>query len=309
MTSAASTHGILALVAALLLATMASTTPIQAAGLAGRRGLQNTPTSAPAPASEVREAAANCEEGTAVGRKFKSWRPLRRRRPALPKSLGRSNSNSLTRPHSLTRTHLTHPRSPQAPAVTAQGGPFTASASTLPPSWLPSGGPYQGDGTAFSQPVADGKGFACSFRYLSGWARTAFAAMNSPQWDEGAVCGRCITAWCVDERCPTRNQKVQVQVSSAARAGGGWGASVGGGRAMGRPWRLQMWQVFLLLLPVPSCPPPCRPMPPDCGQVPRVQARVSRAKQPLQGEGVVCETRRRRQVTPPSPPHSRRPAA
>ena len=80
--------------------------------------------------------------------------------------------------------------------------------------------------------MANGKGFACSFRYLSSWARTAFAAMNAPQWDEGAVCGRCITAWCFDERCPTRNQRVQVQVSAGAvGCGGGW--------AVGRPRWLQ----------------------------------------------------------------------
>jgi hypothetical protein len=33
------------------------------------------------------------------------------------------------------------------------------------------------------------------------------------QWDNGNSCGRCLTAWCVDERCATRNKRVQVMVT------------------------------------------------------------------------------------------------
>ena len=34
-----------------------------------------------------------------------------------------------------------------------------------------------------------------------------------PQWDNGAACGRCVTAWCVDERCAVRNKRVQVMIT------------------------------------------------------------------------------------------------
>lgn len=33
------------------------------------------------------------------------------------------------------------------------------------------------------------------------------------QWDEGAACGRCITAWCVDDRRPVQGKKVTVMVT------------------------------------------------------------------------------------------------
>ena len=33
------------------------------------------------------------------------------------------------------------------------------------------------------------------------------------QWDNGNACGRCITAWCDDERCPTRGKRVQVLIA------------------------------------------------------------------------------------------------
>ena len=35
----------------------------------------------------------------------------------------------------------------------------------------------------------------------------------APQWDNGNACGRCITAWCDDERCPTRGKRVQVLIA------------------------------------------------------------------------------------------------
>ncbi|PRW44946.1 Expansin 1 [Chlorella sorokiniana] len=80
------------------------------------------------------------------------------------------------------------------------------------PWWLPQG-QWSGDGTAYSEAVSNtGKGFACSYRFLNDWASRNFAAINKPMWDEGRACGRCITAWCVDERCATRNKPVQVQV-------------------------------------------------------------------------------------------------
>ena len=36
---------------------------------------------------------------------------------------------------------------------------------------------FTGDGTAFSEAVSDGTGFACSFRSLPNWAKVDFAAM------------------------------------------------------------------------------------------------------------------------------------
>ncbi len=33
------------------------------------------------------------------------------------------------------------------------------------------------------------------------------------QWDNGKACGRCLTAWCVDERCATRHKPVQVMIT------------------------------------------------------------------------------------------------
>ncbi|KAL4419109.1 hypothetical protein ABPG77_004430 [Micractinium sp. CCAP 211/92] len=38
-------------------------------------------------------------------------------------------------------------------------------------------------------------------------------AINKPMWDDGAACGRCITAWCVDDRCPVQGKKVTVMVT------------------------------------------------------------------------------------------------
>ena len=189
-----------------------------------------------------------------------------------------------------------------APNVTAMSGPHLlggsvvgavadAVADAVAP-WLPSGR-FSGDGTAFSEAVANtGAGFACSYRYLNDWASHHFAAINKPmvrrwrlggggrwvlaggwwrlvaaggccpaagqpglplpltlllltplppaprQWDEGRACGRCLTAWCVDERCAVRNKRVQVMVTdlcpeckegARCRGGGWWGLLVGRG--------------------------------------------------------------------------------
>ena len=48
-----------------------------------------------------------------------------------------------------------------------------------------SGERFTGDGTAYSDAVADGKGFACSYRFLPPVFRTYFAAMNAAQWANG----------------------------------------------------------------------------------------------------------------------------
>lgn len=72
---------------------------------------------------------------------------------------------------------------------------------------------YSGDGTAFSDAVANtGAGFACSFRYLNNWASKYFVAMNNAQWDNGARCGTCIRAQCVDPKCPVQNKPVVAMV-------------------------------------------------------------------------------------------------
>ena len=48
------------------------------------------------------------------------------------------------------------------------------------PWWLPQG-KWSGDGTAYSEGVANtGKGFACSYRFLNDWASRNFAAINKP---------------------------------------------------------------------------------------------------------------------------------
>lgn len=74
---------------------------------------------------------------------------------------------------------------------------------------------FEGDATAYSPSVTKeqaGKGFACSFRSLSPTPRRFFAAINSPQWSDGTVCGKCISIKCIDSFCPTQNKTVVVQV-------------------------------------------------------------------------------------------------
>ncbi|EFN56252.1 hypothetical protein CHLNCDRAFT_51929 [Chlorella variabilis] len=96
-------------------------------------------------------------------------------------------------------------------AVAAAAASAATGAGPVP--WLPSV-LFSGDGTAFSEAVPNtGKGFACSYRYLNDWASTHFAAINRPMWENGDACARCLTAWCVDERCATRNKRVQVMVT------------------------------------------------------------------------------------------------
>ncbi|KAL4451677.1 hypothetical protein ABPG75_007339 [Micractinium tetrahymenae] len=114
------------------------------------------------------------------------------------------------------------------PRVTAQDGPqpfaagaaagATTAANAVPlqaravPPRLPSG-VFSGDGTAYSEAV-DGTGanFACSYRYLNPYFSTNFVAINKAMWDNGNACGKCITAWCVDDRCPVKGKKVTAQV-------------------------------------------------------------------------------------------------
>eukprot|EP00887_Chlorella_sp_A99_P004320 scaffold15.g4320.t1 len=61
-------------------------------------------------------------------------------------------------------------------------------------------------------PVADGVGFACSFRSLPTFARTDFAAINNAQWDEGRNCGRCVSVRCVDPRCKVQGRDITLMV-------------------------------------------------------------------------------------------------
>ncbi|PSC67798.1 Expansin 1 [Micractinium conductrix] len=97
------------------------------------------------------------------------------------------------------------------PNVTAQSGPMPLSGGGAP--WLPAG-TFSGEGTAFSEAVpGTGAGFACSFRYLNPFFSTNFAAINRPMWDEGHACGKCVTAWCVDDLCPVKGKRVQVQIT------------------------------------------------------------------------------------------------
>lgn len=73
------------------------------------------------------------------------------------------------------------------------------------------GGEFSGDGTAYSDTVSDGTGFACSYRFLNPWARSNFAAMNAAQWDDGQSCGKCVSVRCTDSRC-TKHDPVTVYI-------------------------------------------------------------------------------------------------
>ncbi|KAL4451678.1 hypothetical protein ABPG75_007340 [Micractinium tetrahymenae] len=99
-----------------------------------------------------------------------------------------------------------------AAAASAAAGAGSAAAALPTPAWLPSG-VFSGDGTAYSEAV-DGTGanFACSYRYLNPYFSTNFVAINKAMWDNGNACGKCITAWCVDDRCPVKGKKVTAQV-------------------------------------------------------------------------------------------------
>ena len=68
------------------------------------------------------------------------------------------------------------------PNVTAfdHAGGLASAVLGRAPWWLPQG-KWSGDGTAYSEGVANtGKGFACSYRFLNDWASRNFAAINKP---------------------------------------------------------------------------------------------------------------------------------
>jgi expansin (peptidoglycan-binding protein) len=67
---------------------------------------------------------------------------------------------------------------------------------------------FTGDGTAYSDSVTDGKGFACSYRFLPEFARRNFVAMNAAQWDDGQACGKCVKVHCVDAKCTVQSEVV-----------------------------------------------------------------------------------------------------
>lgn len=71
---------------------------------------------------------------------------------------------------------------------------------------------FTGDGTAYSDAVDDGTGFACSYRHLADKTKQFFAAINSEQWDNGNACGKCVKAWCVDDFCTVRDTPVTVMI-------------------------------------------------------------------------------------------------
>jgi hypothetical protein len=71
---------------------------------------------------------------------------------------------------------------------------------------------YVGDGTAYSEAVPDGSGFACSFRKLFKHTKIYFAAINIEQWENGLSCGRCVNVLCTDPFCTVKNKKVKVQI-------------------------------------------------------------------------------------------------
>lgn len=91
-------------------------------------------------------------------------------------------------------------------------GPIATAIHNGAAEWLKSASKFHGDGTAYSDSVDTGKGFACSMRELASPFKANFAAINHAQWEEGKACGRCIKARCVDDRCPVKNKDVLVQV-------------------------------------------------------------------------------------------------
>jgi len=99
------------------------------------------------------------------------------------------------------------------PAVEASNGPSETLSASDPAAWLTSTARFKGDGTAYSDAVnGTGKAFACSFRSLNPTFSRYFAAINIHQWEEGAACGRCALARCVDDRCKVKNEDVLVQI-------------------------------------------------------------------------------------------------
>ena len=86
--------------------------------------------------------------------------------------------------------------------------------STAAPS---TSGEFTGDGTAYSETVNDGTGFACSYRFLNPWARSYFAAMNAAQWDDGMSCGKCVKVRCTDSKC-TKHDPVTLYIVDKVRS-------------------------------------------------------------------------------------------
>lgn len=71
---------------------------------------------------------------------------------------------------------------PPQPNVTAfdRTGGLAGAVLGATPWWLPQG-QWSGDGTAYSEAVANtGNRFACSYRFLNDWASRNFAAINKP---------------------------------------------------------------------------------------------------------------------------------
>ena len=89
------------------------------------------------------------------------------------------------------------------------------------------------------------------------------------QWDEGRACGKCVTAWCVDDLCPVKGKRVQVQITDLCpecKEGQFWGGRLGGWLANGRLGG-GVGRVLRVLLPAALCPAhllspaSCRPSP------------------------------------------------
>jgi len=71
---------------------------------------------------------------------------------------------------------------------------------------------FVGDGTAYSDAVPDGSGFACSFRKIFEHTQTYFAAINIEQWEDGLACGKCVNVWCTDDFCTVKDKKIKMQI-------------------------------------------------------------------------------------------------
>jgi expansin (peptidoglycan-binding protein) len=94
----------------------------------------------------------------------------------------------------------------------AEGPSFSSALHQSAADWLKEASKYHGDGTAYSDTVSDGKGFACSMREIADPFKSHFAAINAKQWEDGKACGRCVKARCVDDRCLVKNKDVVVQI-------------------------------------------------------------------------------------------------
>lgn len=71
---------------------------------------------------------------------------------------------------------------------------------------------FSGEGTAYSDAVDDGTGFACSYKYLPQNAKKNFVAVPPNIWDDGKACGKCVHAWCTDERCKKQYEPITAMV-------------------------------------------------------------------------------------------------